>query len=42
VPPPRKSSDAEVIQYVARNPGGIGYVAAGSSLPGNVKKLQIQ
>jgi ABC-type phosphate transport system substrate-binding protein len=42
VPPPRKGSDAEVIQYVSRNPGGIGYVAAGSSLPANVKKVQIQ
>ena len=30
VPPPRKASDSEVIDYVARYPGAIGYVAASS------------
>jgi ABC-type phosphate transport system substrate-binding protein len=42
VPPPRKGSEAEVIEYVARYPGAIGYVAAGTPLPRNVKRAQVQ
>lgn len=42
VPPPRKASEAEVIDYVARNPGAIGYVAQGSVLRPGVKALHIQ
>jgi ABC-type phosphate transport system substrate-binding protein len=42
VPPPRKASEAEVIDFVARNPGAIGYVAADSALPPGVKPVRIQ
>jgi ABC-type phosphate transport system substrate-binding protein len=39
-PPPEKANDAEVIQYVAQNPGAIGYVSAGAK-PGGVKTLTV-
>jgi ABC-type phosphate transport system substrate-binding protein len=42
VPPPRKASEAEVMEFVARNPGAIGYVAAGSRLQPGVKAVHIQ
>ncbi len=38
--PPEKSSDAEVIEYIKKNPGGIGYVSSGASTEG-VKVLTI-
>ena len=41
VPPPEKASDAEVLEYVARNPGAVGYVSAGAQVNGNVKVLQV-
>jgi ABC-type phosphate transport system substrate-binding protein len=41
VPPPQKASESEVIDYVARTPGAIGYVAAGSRLEPQVKTIQI-
>ena len=34
VPPPEKSSDAEVIAYVRNNPNGIGYVSGDTSTAG--------
>jgi len=40
-PPPVKSSDAEVIAAVAKEPGGIGYVAATAELPATVKAIKI-
>lgn len=42
VPPVVKGSDAEVLAFVAANPGAIGYVSAGTTLPGGVKVLQVQ
>jgi len=41
VPPLVKASDAEVIGYVAKNPGAVGYVAAATDLPPAVKALKI-
>jgi ABC-type phosphate transport system substrate-binding protein len=34
VPPPELDSDEEVVRYVIRNPGGIGYVSPTASLQG--------
>ena len=42
VVPPQKDSDAEVILFVAGNPGGIGYVDAGSTIPDSVKVLKVE
>lgn len=41
VPPPMKSGDAAVLDYVRANPGAIGYVSAGASLDG-VKKITLR
>jgi ABC-type phosphate transport system substrate-binding protein len=41
VPPPVKASDAEVVAFVAANPGGIGYVSAVADTAG-VKVLQVR
>lgn len=35
-PPAKVSSEADLIQYVASNPGAIGYALKGSTLPANV------
>lgn len=40
VPPPQKSSDAAVINYVSNNKGAVGYVS-GSAQIGNTKVLNI-
>jgi ABC-type phosphate transport system substrate-binding protein len=40
-PPPVKASDAEVIEFVAKNPGSVGYVASGTPLPPDVKTLTL-
>jgi len=40
-PPPVKASDAEVIAFVAKNAGAVGYVAAGTTLPPEVKTLAL-
>ncbi len=40
-PPRTKETDADVIDYVASRPGGIGYVAAGTPLPASVKVLKV-
>jgi ABC-type phosphate transport system substrate-binding protein len=34
VPPPQKSSDEEVVEYVRSNAGAIGYVSAGTDVSG--------
>jgi ABC-type phosphate transport system substrate-binding protein len=39
-PPPEKAGDAEVIEYVAQNPGAVGYVSAGAKV-GNVRVLAV-
>jgi ABC-type phosphate transport system substrate-binding protein len=40
-PPPVKSSDEDVIAYVAKTRGGIGYVSAEAVLPSTVKPVSI-
>ncbi len=41
VPPPVKTSDEEVVEYVASTPGAIGYVAPGTALPGTVREVAV-
>jgi ABC-type phosphate transport system substrate-binding protein len=41
VPPPVKTSDEEVVSFVASTPGAIGYVSAATPLPGSVKAIEI-
>ncbi len=41
VPPPVKSSDEAVVEYVASTPGAIGYVATSTALPGNVREVAV-
>ena len=41
VPPPQKSSDAEVVAFVKATPNAIGYVSAGADVAG-VKTVTIQ
>lgn len=41
VPPPEFASDAEVVEYVLRNPGGIGYVSGAANIDG-AKILQVR
>jgi hypothetical protein len=36
-----KATDAEVIAYVAKNSGAVGYVAAGTPLPPEVRTLSL-
>ena len=40
-PPPTKSSDADVLGFVAAHEGAIGYVAAGTTIPEGVKVLAV-
>lgn len=40
-PPPVKASDDDVIAFVEKNTGGIGYVAEATVLPATVKVLRI-
>jgi ABC-type phosphate transport system substrate-binding protein len=40
-PPPVKASDAEVIAFVAKNAGAVGYVTGGTTLPPEVKTLAL-
>jgi len=40
-PPPVKGSDAEVIAFVAKTSGAVGYVSAGATLPAEVKALAL-
>jgi hypothetical protein len=40
-PPPTKSSDADVLGFVASHEGAIGYVAAGTTIPEGVKVLVV-
>jgi ABC-type phosphate transport system substrate-binding protein len=41
VPPPVKTSDEEIVSYVASTPGAIGYVSATTPLPDSVRELAI-
>jgi len=40
-PPPVKQSDEEIVAYVARTPGAIGYVSAATPLPDTVREVAI-
>jgi ABC-type phosphate transport system substrate-binding protein len=40
-PPLVKGDDAEVIGYVAKSPGAVGYISASTELPAGVKALKI-
>jgi ABC-type phosphate transport system substrate-binding protein len=42
VPPAQRTSDAEVLAFVANNPDAIGYVSAGASLVPGVKAVSVQ
>ncbi len=41
LPPPIKSSDEEVLRYVAATPGGVGYVAPDAVIPASVKVISV-
>ena len=41
VPPPTRDTDEEVIQFVSRMEGGIGYIEAATPLPKTVKELSL-
>jgi ABC-type phosphate transport system substrate-binding protein len=41
VPPPVKTSDEEIVAFVASTPGAIGYVSAATALPDSVKAIEI-
>jgi len=41
VPPTEVAGDAEVLKSVAGSPGGIGYVSAGTALPGGVVAVSV-
>lgn len=41
VPPPEMESDEEVVRFVLRHPGGIGYVSTGAAL-GGAKELGVK
>ena len=40
-PPAELDSDREVLEFVAKSPGGLGYVSAGTDLGAGVKALSI-
>jgi ABC-type phosphate transport system substrate-binding protein len=40
-PPPVKSSDEEIVSFVASTPGAIGYVSSGTPLPDSVREVVI-
>jgi len=41
VPPPVKTSDEDVVAFVASTPGAIGYVSSGTSLPATVHEVTV-
>ncbi len=42
VPPPEKSTDAEVLAFVRNNPGAVGYVSPDADLGSSVKALRVE
>ena len=42
VPPLKLDSESEVVEFIKNNAGAIGYVAAATSLPPEVKALEIE
>ena len=41
VPPPVKTSDEDIVAFVASTPGAIGYVTAGTPLPDSVREVAV-
>lgn len=41
-PPPEAGSDREVLDFVRRNSGAVGYVSSGTSLGSGIKALRVQ
>ncbi len=41
-PPPAKSTDDEVVDFVRRTPGAIGYVSASAEIPSGVKTVTLK
>jgi ABC-type phosphate transport system substrate-binding protein len=41
VPPPVKTSDEEIVSYVASTPGAIGYVSPETPLPDSVRQVAV-
>jgi ABC-type phosphate transport system substrate-binding protein len=41
IPPPVKTSDEEIVSFVASTPGAIGYVSSSTPLPDSVKMVEI-
>lgn len=41
VPPPVKTSDDDVVAFVASTPGAIGYVSSGATLPESVREVAV-
>ena len=41
VPPIEQPSEAQVVAFVAANPGAIGYVSSGAQLPESVKTISV-
>ncbi len=41
VPPPVKTSDEEVVAFVASTPGAIGYVSSSTTLPATVREVSV-
>jgi len=40
-PPPVRTTDEEVVAYVARTPGAIGYVSSAVALPETVRAIEV-
>jgi hypothetical protein len=40
-PPTVKGSEGEVLMYVAKTAGGVGYVSSGTALPPGVKAVTV-
>jgi ABC-type phosphate transport system substrate-binding protein len=40
-PPPVKSTDEEIVSFVASTPGAIGYVSSGTPLPDSVREVVV-
>jgi ABC-type phosphate transport system substrate-binding protein len=41
VPPPVKTSDEDVVSFVASTPGAIGYVSSSATLPATVREVTV-
>ena len=41
IPPPVKTSDEEIVSFVASTPGAIGYVSSSAPLPDSVREIAI-